>query len=196
MARPTEPRPTEQCPAPSEQTRAVLVQGAGQPYDIIELVMADHRRIRRLTRAVEDAARYSGGPHWVLAAAWQRLAALLEVHTRAEEEICYLPMFGSGSQAAGRMRESVSCHDDIRDAISEAALQRAGSPLWWRSVRAVLAAAVEHLDREEHVIQSSWMPRLTMSTRRELGRQWSAFTAAWRQDTSAPSVRWSAPEPG
>jgi hypothetical protein len=178
-------RPTEHRTALSDQAGAIPVQGAGQPYDIIELVTADHRRIRRLIRAVQDAARYSGGRRWVLAAAWQRLAALLEVHARAEEEICYLPMFGPGSQAAGRIRELVSCHDDIRDAIGEAAFQPVDSPLWWRSVRAVLAAAAEHFDGEEHAIQSSWMPRLTMSTRRELGRQWSAFTAAWQQDNGA-----------
>ncbi|MGH3246834.1 MAG: hemerythrin domain-containing protein [Trebonia sp.] len=183
-------RLTPQRPAPSTQVRGLPAQSTGQPYDIVELVMADHRRIRHLARAVDDAARYTAGPDWVLAVAWQRLAALLQVHTRAEEEVCYLPMFGSAGLTAGRMREAVSCHEDMRDAISEASLQCAGSPPWWCAVQAVLAASAEHLDHEEYVIQSSWMPRLTMSRRWELGRQWSAFAAAWRQD--APSVRHSA----
>ena len=89
--------------------------------------MADHRRIRRLREALSDAVRYSGGsgPDWIVAHAWQRLSGLLEVHVRAEEEICYLPMFGSGSQAIKRIRDAVSDHDDIREAVGEASLQRA-----------------------------------------------------------------------
>ena len=158
--------------------------------------MADHRRIRRLTRAVQDAVRYSGAPQWVLAATWQPLAALLEAHTRAEEEICYLPMFGSGPLAVERMREAVSCHDDIRDAVSEASLRHAGSPLWWRAVQTASAAAAEHFEGEELLIQSSWAPRLTAARRRELGRQWSAFTAAWWHDAPTPSARRNASELG
>ena len=180
--------PTPHSHTPSAQTRAVPAQDGGQPDDIVEQVMADHRRIRRLTQVVHEAARDSGASDCLLADAWQRLADLLEVHTRAEEEICYLPMFGSGPTAAERRREAVSCHDDIRDAISETSLRPVGSPPWWRAAHAVLTAAAEHLDREERVIQASWIPRLTASTRRELGRQWSAFAVAWRQDAPATSA--------
>lgn len=144
-------RPAPQHPVPSGQTRTVLAPGGGRPADVIELIMADHRRIRRLRGALHDAARYNGdsGPDWMLAAAWQRLADLLEAHTQAEEEICYLPMFGPGPQATERRREAIADHDDIREAIREASLHRVGSALWWRPVRAVLAASAEHLDREE-----------------------------------------------
>lgn len=144
--------------------------------------MADHRRIRRLREALSNAVRYGGGsgPDWILAHVWQRLSGLLEVHVRAEEEICYLPMFGSGSQAIKRIRDAVSDHDDIREAVGEASLQRAGSSLWWRAVRAALAASSEHLEREERGVLAHC--ELTASQRLELGRQWSAFIAAWRQD--------------
>lgn len=178
-------RLTPQHPAPSARTRAALPPGGARTADIIELIMADHRRIRRLSQAVDDAARYSDGPDWALAAAWQQLATLLEVHTRAEEEICYLPMFGSGPQGTERMRDAHACNDDIREAIREASLRCCGSPPWWRAVRAALAAAAEHLDREQHIARSGWVLRLTASRCRELGRQWSAFTAAWRQDCSS-----------
>ena len=183
-------RPTPQSPASSSRARAVPVQGGGQPDDIVEQVMADHRRIRRLTQAVHDAARDNGEPGWALIAVWERLADLLEVHTWAKEEVCYLSMFGSSRSAVEQRREAISRHDDIRDAISEASLRPVGSPLWWRAVQAALTAAAEHLDREEHVIRSSWMPRLTVSRRRELGRQWSAFTAAWQQDAGAVRTPW------
>ena len=168
-------------PTPTGPARTVL---AGQPADIIELIMADHRRIRRLAAALDDTARWNGNSGVMLGHAWHRLAGLLEAHARAEEEICYLPMFGCHPQAAAARREAFDDHDDIREAISEASLHRPGSARWWRAVRAVLAASAGHLDREERILLASGLTGLTMSRRRELGRQWSAFIAAWRLDAA------------
>jgi hypothetical protein len=175
-------RLTRQHPAPPAPERAVPAVGRPSPTGIIELIMADHRRIRRLSQALQDAAR-RGDPGWILADAWRQLADLLNVHTRAEEEICYLPMFGSGPDGIARMRDAIDCHDDIREAIGEAAPHAVGSPSWWRAVRAAQAAVNDHLEREEHDIRAGQLPRLAAGARRELGRQWTAFTAAWRQDS-------------
>jgi hypothetical protein len=130
----------------------------------------------------------------MLAHVWQRLAGLLEAHTRAEEEICYLLVFGSGPGAAERRREAIADHDDLREAISEASLQPAGSPPWWRAVSAALEATGSHLDREERAVQDG-LTGLTMSQRRGLGRQWSAFIAAWTLD-SARQARANSPAAG
>lgn len=173
---------------PRPVSHAVAVHPpAGQSDDIIELVMADHRRIRRLLRTLDDAARASSqsGSAWVLAHVWQRLAELLQVHTRAEEEICCLPFCGSGPDAAARRREMVAVHDDIREAIGEAALQQPGTPLWWRAVRAALAATTDHLQLEERMVLARRASELAMSQRRELGRQWSVFVAAWMMDAAS-----------
>jgi hypothetical protein len=128
--------PAGQYPGASGAIRYVLIPGAGasRQADIIELILADHRRIGRLCRALYDTARYDGSPRpdWTLGQVWQRLADLLVAHTRAEEEICYLPLFGTGAQAAERMRDSIADHDDIRGIIGEAAVQTVGSAPWWR----------------------------------------------------------------
>ena len=169
--------------------------GAGRTADVIELVMADHRRIRRLQDSLHNAARYGRGPGsgWVLGHTWQRLADLLEAHTRAEEEICYLPMFGRGAEATARMREAVDDHDDIREAICEAALQPVGSALWWYAVRAALAMTGEHLDCEEHGVLARCEARLSASQRSELGRQYPGLVAAWTLDAAGRVRReWSA----
>ena len=155
------------------------------PADVIDLIMADHRRIRRLREALLDDAvpgASDSGPHWAPGCVWHRLTGLLVAHFRAEEEICYLPMFGSGSGAAGRRHEAVADHDDIREAIGEASLQHPGSALWWRAVRGALAAGADHLDREESGVLAGCRHRLTMSQRLALGQQWSAYTAACARD--------------
>jgi len=178
-------KPPQQDKAPSGLA-GIVVSRTGQPADVIELIMADHRRIRRLRAVLDDAVRCGGdsGSGWMLAHVWQRLAGLLEVHTRAEEEICYLLMFGSGPLAGRRRQAAAADHDDIRDAIGEAALQPAGSARWWGAVRAVLAISAGHLEREERDMLVGWQARLTMSRRRELGRQWLGFTAALRLDAA------------
>jgi len=82
--------PGRQHPGASDATRHALIPGAGaiRQADIIELILADHRRIRRLCDALYDPARYDGGPRpdWMLGPMWQRLADLLVAHTQAEEE--------------------------------------------------------------------------------------------------------------
>ncbi len=106
------------------------------------------------------------------------------MHTQAEEHICYLPMFRSGPRATERMREPVADHNDIREIIGEASMQPVGSAPRWRAVRTVLTVSAEHLEREERDILPDCLLGLTMSRRKELGRQWCAFVAAWRADAT------------
>ena len=180
-------RPTQQHPGPTAGTPAPAAADGSGPADVIELILADHRRIRRLREALHDTVRLGGepGPAWVLAHVWQRLAGLLEVHTRAEEEICFLPMSGPGPEAARRKRDAVADHEDIRAAVSEASLQPVGSAAWWRAAGAALAASAEHFEREERGVLACCS--LTPDQRLELGRQWTAFVAAHRRDITVGS---------
>ncbi len=125
---------------------------------------------------------------------WERLAGLLEEHTRAKEEICYLPVLRRLPHATECRQEAIADHEDIREAISEAALQRVGSVPWWRAVRAVVASSIDHIDREETDVLAEFPLTVTITRRRELGRQWRAFIAAWRLDT-APRASGQSPQP-
>jgi hypothetical protein len=175
-----------QAPNPPEspdEARVTLMTATGCTGDIIELVMADHRRIRRLCEAL-DAATQPGdcGSRRIPVQLWQQLADLLVAHFEAEEEICYLPMFQGIPQAARRHRETVADHDDIREAVEEASLRPVGSASWWRAVGAAVAASTDHLDREESDVLAGCLPRLTRDQRLMLGHRWSAFIAARTQD--------------
>ena len=162
------------------------VRVAGPPADIIELVMADHRRIRRLSAALEDMARWGNDSVWMLSHSWLRLASLLEVHTRAEEEICYLPATRGHPDRTGHLRVAVADHGDLREAIAEASLCQPGSASWWRAVRVILDSHAGHFDREERGLLAGGVAGLSACHRRELGRQWCAFVAAWRNDAALP----------
>ena len=186
-------------PGPPDEARATLATATGFTCDIIELVRADHRRIRSLCASLGAAARPGDpGPRQVPVQLWQQLAGLLVSHFEAEEEICHLALFQAVPHADERRRETVADHDDIRAAVEEASLQPAGSAPWWRAVTAAVAACAEHLDREERGVLAECLPRLTWAQRQMLGHQWSAFVAAQIRDSvhrpwASP---WSAPVPG
>jgi Hemerythrin HHE cation binding domain len=107
---------------------------------------------------------------------WQRFTSLLVAHFEAEEEVCYRPMSEVTRGAAGRRREAIADHDDIREAIRAASQLRPGSAPWWRTVTDTLTASTGHLDREERGILATRLPRLTLSERRRLGHQWLVLT--------------------
>ena len=159
--------------------------------DIVELVKADHRRIRRLCSAVYDTARQGGqpGPDWMLGHVWQRLADLLVAHTQAEEQTCYAYVPSPDPNDIWPMQDPLVVHDDIRKLIGEAARHPAGSAPWWRAVSTVIELSTEHHEREERGILPRYVARLSLSLRKELGRQWCAFMANWQQDTPLRPVR-------
>ena len=109
---------------------------------------------------------------------WERLAALIEAHADAEEEICHLPMFGSSPQAVEQIGEEAADLDDIREKVNEARLQAPGSPLWWREVEAAVSACLAHIDQHQHGIQADFRRRADRAEREQLGRQWAAFLTA------------------
>jgi Hemerythrin HHE cation binding domain len=152
--------------------------------DIIELVLDDHRRIRRLREALHDTARYGAGtgPGGGLAGAWDRLAGLIELHLSAEQEICWLPMCGTGPRGREQIAAAAAAAADIMAAIGESRLQPAGSPCWWLAVNDALSACAAQLGWEENVILSGFARRADRPPRDQLGRQWLAYTAAARLD--------------
>jgi Hemerythrin HHE cation binding domain len=168
-------------PRPEDRALRVIPASGGGRIDVVELALADHRRIRRLSRSLDDGARWAArsGPGWVPAHVWQRLAELLVAHTLAEEEVCYPLARRSGWPAAAHARGMAADHRGMREAIAEAARQAAGSPGWWRAVRAVQADLPFHLDQEERGMLASLRSQLATERRLELGRQWTAFVAAW-----------------
>ncbi|PZR93413.1 MAG: cation-binding protein [Candidatus Nephthysia bennettiae] len=153
--------------------------------DVIDLILADHRRIRRLANTVNDAGRYGGGPS-SLVPIWRRLAELLDNHTEAEQEICYLSLFGQGRDV--QMQDAIADHDDMREAVREAALHPVASPIWTRTALAALRITSDHIAREEHGPLADFARCATPELRRELGRQWGAFTAARLRDSAAGSM--------
>lgn len=152
--------------------------------DIVEVILADHRRIRRLVAAVQEIGRRgdAASAAWPLGPVWCRLAGLVDLHAEAEQEICYPEMFGSGAAGAAHWRDACADHDDIRALLQEAALQPAGSPAWWRAVSPVTRLICDQMDAEERGALACFTRRATPQLRHELAQRWASFVAARTRD--------------
>jgi hypothetical protein len=147
--------------------------------EIGELIVTEHARILRLFRALDDLAR-RGDPavaRLALSQVWARLASLLEVHTKAEEEICFPVAFGSGASALDLAETATADHDDIREAVAEARLLEAGSARWWQLISAIHTACTEHFAGEERGPLAQICGSLPPEKSKVLVRQWAAFAA-------------------
>lgn len=143
-----------------------------------ELIVTEHARILRLFRALDDLARRGDSvTRWGLSQVWARLANLLEVHTRAEEEICFPLVFGTGAGSLGLVETATADHDDIREAVAEARLLEAGSARWWQLVSALHTACAEHFASEEQGPLAQICGSLPPEESKVLVRQWAAFAA-------------------
>jgi|GraSoiStandDraft_48_1057284.scaffolds.fasta_scaffold136914_2 hypothetical protein len=150
--------------------------------DIVELILADHMRIRELLGGLGDMAGDGEPGDDRLAKEWEVLAGLLEVHLDAAEEIAYPALFSGPAHGARPMAQVVADHADVREAMDEARLHPAGSPLWWLAIRAARAAAISHIDAVESGPLARFRWETSPREREILGRQWVGFVTARASD--------------
>lgn len=167
----------------SGNAAAAASQGTGHgcPADIIDLIVAGHRRIRRLGRILRDTGKAShatGNSAWVAGEVWARLAGLIDLHLGAEEEVCLPALHRVDPSGQEQRKDLVADHEDIRDAMQEASLQATGSVPWWLAAEDTVSACDEAFRREEQHILPALACHAGDAQRSRLARQWQAYMAA------------------
>ncbi|MBF6332966.1 hemerythrin domain-containing protein [Nocardia transvalensis] len=148
--------------------------------DITELILDDHHEQRRLFAILEQVDRTETG---ALSAVWDRLAAFLELHAQAEEEIFYPALLQVGiaaRRAAGVEDETLDAihdHNEIRDAIAEVARHRVGSDEWYAAVAAANAANSDHMAEEEREGLTDFRRLAGLPRRHQLAVAFAAYEA-------------------
>ncbi len=148
--------------------------------DITQLILDDHHEQRRLFAILEQIAAADAA---TLSVVWERLAAFLEVHAAAEEEIFYPELLRAG-QRAGRIGTSeeetldaIRDHNDIRDTIAAVAGHVAGSAGWFDAVAAVNVANGDHMAEEEREGLTDFRREVSLQERHNLAVAFAAFEA-------------------
>src|SRR5580658_7935445 len=161
----------------------------GGTVDITQLILDDHHEQRRLFAILEQVDRTETG---VLSAVWARLAAFLELHAEAEEEIFYPALLQVGVAAqrkAGVEDETLDAigdHNEIRDAVAEVARHQVGTDGWYAAVAAANLANSDHMGEEEREGLTDFRRLASLQRRHQLAVAFAAFEA--RNYAGVPAV--------
>jgi hypothetical protein len=148
--------------------------------DITQLILDDHHEQRRLFAILEQV---SPTDVEVLGAVWGRLAAFLELHAAAEEELFYPALLQVGLAAqrkAGVEDETLDAigdHNDIRDAVADVARHPVGSDGWYDAVAAANLANSDHMAEEEREGLTDFRRLASLQRRHDLAVAFAAYEA-------------------
>ena len=146
--------------------------------DITQLILDDHHEQRRLFAILDEI-----DPSQVdeLSAVWKRLAAFLEVHAAAEEELFYPALLHLGKGVdeehppTEETDDAIKDHNEIRDAVEAVAGHDVGSDGWIDAVAAANKANGDHMAEEEREGLTDFRRNASLETRHKLGVAFAAF---------------------
>jgi hypothetical protein len=156
--------------------------------DLAELIQADHVRISTVIGQFNDALAEPcpAGPAPEASLIWNVLAGFLWLHVAAAEEIAYLALTSADPGAALAVAQVSQVNADLREAMAEARLSRAGSRTWHMAVQAACRAAQAHIDCEESGLLVRYRRHAAPAIRHAAGRQWIFFMTARVLDACVP----------
>jgi len=139
--------------------------------DITELILDDHHRQRQAFARLDDI---DSGDTERLALVWEQLASFLEVHAAAEEAVFYPELLKRADPDGEETKDAIGDHNDIRDAIAEAAGEQVGSSAWWDAVGKARSANTDHMGEEEDEGLPDFRRHASLELRDELGLRFEA----------------------
>jgi hypothetical protein len=143
------------------------------PIDITDLILTEHDVFRRSFAALDKVLAPDEDPathEERLGELWAPLAAHLERHAAAEELVVFPALLRHGANGEHETLDAVGDHNDIRDAIREAATHAPGSPEWWKAVDRARAENTHHMGEEEDEALADLRRTTTAEQRLHLGR--------------------------
>jgi Hemerythrin HHE cation binding domain len=149
--------------------------------DITQLILDDHHEQRRLFAILEQIDPADTD---TLRAVWGRLAAFLDLHAEAEEEIFYPELLKLGKGAGGKdspedeTEDAIHDHNEIRDAVAAVAGRDVGSDGWYEAVARANEANSDHMAEEEREGLTDFRRHVGLQVRHDLAVSFAAFEAA------------------
>lgn len=148
--------------------------------DIVDCILADHDRQRRLFGALDEAR----GDTEALGKIWHKLKNFLEAHAEAEELHFYPTLLKRGSgalnsdSAEDTTDDAIGDHNKITDAANSTDDHDVGSDEWWACVDKTNLANSKHMSEEERQGLTDFRRRVPLDERVKLGIAYLAFELA------------------
>jgi len=142
------PRPVPNSPGASRPIAARTVTLT----DIIDLIAASHLHILWWQAWLGGLGRRLDAPPPGpgLAGTWDTVAALIDLHMAANEEVCVPAIYDRTPQGQALARQGKQAHAEISEMTGETRLHPPGTTPWWRLATMTLAAWSRQSDYEEH----------------------------------------------
>jgi hypothetical protein len=166
--------------------RRPLSTGVARPHglacpvvpDITQLILDEHTWFREQFAALDYLQAQDPLDVAAVQRVWERLAAKLDVHAIAEERIFYPQLLRFGEDPREETLDAIGDHNDIRDAVHDAARHPLGTAAWWEAVGAARQANDEHMGEEEREGLSDFRLHAPSGLRDALGVQFAEFLEA------------------
>jgi hypothetical protein len=153
--------------------------------DITEIILSQHHDQRRAFAQLDEIDPSDTA---ALAAVWNRLQVLLEVHAEAEERFFYPVLLKVGKGAAelpgatsddddtdDEVEDAIKDHNEIRDAVRAAEQHEVGSEEWWAAVREAREANDDHMGEEERDDLPDFRRNADLQTRHDIAVRFLQF---------------------
>jgi Hemerythrin HHE cation binding domain len=150
--------------------------------DITEIILSQHHDQRRAFAQLDEIDREDTA---ALAAVWNRLQVLLEVHAEAEERFFYPVRLKVGKGPGGdagddegpddEVEDAIKDHNEIRDAVRAASAHEVGSAEWWQAVREAREANDDHMGEEERDDLPDFRRTADLQTRHDIAVRFLQF---------------------
>lgn len=145
--------------------------------DIVDCILADHDRQRRMFAALDEAR---DNPE-ALGKIFGHLKEFLEAHAEAEELYFYPHLLKKGKgaldsdSAEETTEDAIEDHNEIAEAAEEAMKHKPGSELWWEFVDKCNCSNSAHLSEEERQGMTDFRRNVPLEQRVKLGIEYLAF---------------------
>jgi hemerythrin superfamily protein len=171
-----------------------LTKPTGGTVDALELLTADHNRVRGLFALYREAEEADKTDE--MAALADKIVTELEVHTTIEEEIFYPAVHDMSEELAEVVDEGVEEHHVAKVLIQELATVETGGDQWKAKLMVLIENVEHHAEEEEQEMFPQIRSSSDASTRESLGQrletrktELGAPTAAGAEDLSIGELR-------
>lgn len=139
--------------------------------DITEVILQQHTEQRRAFAVLEEWPRDDTDG---LAALWDQLEILLELHAEAEELYFYPELVKIGTGAADaesndeQVEDAIHDHNLLRDAIRKVRQAQTGSSDWWTAVVEANIVNSDHMGEEERQDLADFRQQASLELRHQI----------------------------
>jgi hemerythrin superfamily protein len=159
--------------------------------DALELLTADHNRVRGLFARFQDAEGSNDGEA-------KRLAAMifeeLAVHTQIEEQVFYPTVSDCNEEIHDLVAEGIEEHHVVEDLMAEAKGLDPSDDAWAAKLKVMIENVEHHAEEEEQELFPLVRKALDSNARTELGRRLEAMKAKLGAPTAADKAHLSTDE--